>query len=232
MSKKKLNWYNISVFSSISVGILLIALGAYFSTISLTQLSIAYNILKLKDGFSVSDKELNDLINKQRFTANFSNDGLLLQDLGFTELTMAKRYGYFSKEGASMLDLAKNHLQDGLALSPANSYGWLRLAYINTLTEGASKDVSNAVYMSVTTSPYNYKMIYYRLSLAIISWDYFNEDNKETLLQQIRVAWRWDKKQVFNLATSENAKNIIENALLPSPEDTLEFNKMFINNSR
>ncbi len=229
MNKETFDWYKISVFSSISIGILLIGLGAYFSTVSLTQISIADKLFKLKDGVSISDNDLNDLINKQRFAARFSNEGLLLQDLGFTELTMAKRYGYFSKEGSNLLKSAKKHLQQGLSVAPANSFGWLRLAYMNILTDGASEDVSNTIYMSVTTSPYNYQIIYYRLSLAIISWDYFNEDDKDTLLQQIRVGWRWDKKKIFNLVTSENAKNIVEAALLSSPEDTVEFNNMFIN---
>ncbi|MDA0967530.1 MAG: hypothetical protein O2970_11315 [Proteobacteria bacterium] len=226
MNRSSINWYKISISGTIFIGGILIVLGTYFSTISIMQVSTSDILLKLKSNETLSNQEISFLIEKKRLVSNLSSEGTLLQDLALAELAMAKRYGVFSEDGKKLLNYAKQNLEDGLRSSPANSVGWLRLAYINLLSLGASKEVSNAIYMSINTAPYNYRIIHYRLGLAMVSWDYFSKDEKETLFQQMRIAWRWNKKKTIALITSEKSITMFTKALRSSSDDVSEFNKM------
>ena len=67
--------------------------------------------------------------------------------------------------------------------------------------------------MSVITSPYEFKILYYRLDLARISWNYFSEDQKETIKQQMRIAWEFNKERTMAIFASKTERMILQDEI-------------------
>jgi len=218
--------HKISLKLSFAIAFILIIMGSYSVVQAVAGRDVANAVFKIKEGKFVSTDRLRKLAEQQNIVVKLSGDGLLLQDLGLIKITLAKRYGYFSRTGKKYLQAASLHTKNGLAKSPAHSVGWLRLAYINMLLEGSTRDVSKAIYMSIVTSPYNYRMIYYRLNLAIIAWKHCTPEERDAVLQQIRIGWSWDKKRILEFVKSDNAKSIVRSALYGSYEDLAEFDRV------
>lgn len=210
---KNIPWYRISKFSSSLIAPAIFILAIYFAAISYMQLGNEERLYKIKSEVVLPTQELLKLIKKQEKTSAIADDGMLYQDLGLVQLEVARRYGYESEKGSKLLKSSVQNLERGTSLSPARSIGWIRLAYAKMLLDGPSEYVSNAIYMSAVTAPYNYDILFYRLKLAIIVWKYFNDEQRDLLLQQVRIGHSANKRRMLTLKESKRGNEILLEAL-------------------
>lgn len=215
--KIKLN--KVSALLSLLIGFILIILGSFYTALNWSQISTAEILYKLKSRQNVEISQIESYIAIKSKVAEDSFNGTLLQDLAFAQFVLSKQLGYFSPEGKKLLDSAKSNLIKGLKFSPANGYSWFRLAYINMLLDGVSQDVSDALYMSMILISHDYPILYQRLGFAFLAWDYFSDEQKDTIYRQIRLGWKWNGWQIALLARSEQSTQIIINAFEYSQQD-------------
>jgi hypothetical protein len=223
--KNKIQWHKISFISSMVIGSSLFLLGAYFAIISFATMGVDNGMKQIKQGITLEDGQLEDLIKTQTQAAGIAGSGVLYEDLALAEMTLAEDYGFFSKDGRQLLESAQAHLHKGVELSPARSIGWYRLAYVKIMLVGSSKEVSDIVYMAILTAPYDYRALPKRLQMAMMSWKYFNGEQKDVIYQQIRIGWQKNKWDILRLAKAEGVRPIILEDLKNSEEDKVEFEK-------
>ncbi len=115
-------------------------------------------------------------------------------------------------------------LRHGLALAPANSFAWARLAYVELARGGPSTAVTEALKMSMLTAPYEPRLLYSRLDLSLLVWRQFDDEGRTLVARQIRYAWEMSPPRLARLAQKRNASRIVADALADDPNDVTEFN--------
>ncbi len=191
---------NITVFIALIIGMAVFIIGIYLNVTALKQLPSNQIMAKLLNNKEVSIDELNDVISNQNSNANPA----ILSDLGEAEFTLAHRYGIFTVDGAKLLTEAKAHFKASLSLAPANSFAWQRLAYISFILGDSYEDVATYIYTSTMTGPYNKNLIFYRLELSMLVWDYFTDDQRGLIMNQIKIAAYTDSKKTENILKARN----------------------------
>lgn len=173
----------------------------------------------------VPTETLNDTLSHYQ-NALPSHDGELYMDASLLSLTDATRYGAFSDYGTALLNQARGDLKEGLALSPVDTTGWARLAYVELLLEGPDKLVADALYMSALTGPYQAQSFYNRLSRIPLIWDIATSDQKQLFLNQIAYAWSQGKQHVFKVLSSTIGLEMLKLALINDPGETETLDEM------
>lgn len=220
---KQNSWY-VAILGLITLSSLfLLMAGSYSSILAYKSSRIPSVFAPLGTGAREAGNGLMVLVEQQRELAALFPNGRMWCELGLSELILAGKLGYFSAKGKDMLTAASGHIEKGLALSPVNSMAWARLAYISILLKGPNEEAGKALAMSVSTAPYQYPLVYYRLPYAMMLWQYYNEEEKEVFYRQIRIGWQWAPKEIVAMAGSTNAVTIIMEAFQPYPSLVEEF---------
>ncbi len=108
-------------------------------------------------------------------------------------------------EGAAkrgLLERAIGEMQAGLALAPAGSRDWLRLAYLTALLNGRDPRAAEAVQLAIRTSPYDApEFLAWRLDLSLYLWPLFDDAaERQRIERQIRLAWEEAPEELAGLA--------------------------------
>jgi hypothetical protein len=180
-------WYKITNFTTVIIASTVILLSFYFSFVNIIRAGIDQEVSDMRAKKPFTAIKLQELIARQKSISSFYQSSNSLSNLAISEIFLANYYGYFSPQGRDMLESAKNNLQISLIKSPANSESWFRLAYIESLLESPSQSIANAIYMSIVSMPYDYKIIQSRLVLAEMVEDYFDDEQKEVIKNQITI---------------------------------------------
>ena len=88
------------------------------------------------------------------------------------------------------LKAAKVDLELGLAVAPARSIDWLRLAATRQALDGPSREIIPFLQMSIQTGPWIEPMWPVRLRLIIDSWGYFTDAQKAEMQAYVAEMWK------------------------------------------
>lgn len=99
----------------------------------------------------------------------------------------------------ALLEGAKHNLEQALAISPANAYGWFRLAILDLLLEKPFTQAVSALLMSIKTGPHEQAFLIQRLSLCLVTAHAFKTDEFDWIRQQVIAAWQASPTQLLNI---------------------------------
>ena len=173
----------------------------------------------------VGRDDLEILIASQRRGLRFGESGRKWTDLGLAQLLLAREQGVRGGIKIEMVSQAIVSLKTGLALAPANPFAWTRLAYAQSLTMGPSPSVAWDLRMALLTARYEPRLLFIRLELCLRSWSFFKPEDRELVFQQVRLAWRKNRKRLVDVAVKTGQVNVVRAALLGSRKDLSAFEK-------
>jgi hypothetical protein len=209
------------------------ALGACLLVFGLPRLASAVVMVPaervldaLEAGRPVSEEDLGRLAWRASAARRFSASGRFAAQLAGAKLAQADRLP--ARAQAERRDLvvdAVSLLEGSLSASPADSYGWARLAYARNLRDGAGPGAADAWRMSVLTAPAEPRLALWRVRLGLALAAHLREGDHDLLDRQIRLAWRADPDQLSGFAKSSGPEvtRLVRAALLDQPEDLQRF---------
>ena len=175
----------------------------------------------IQSGDDVRNSDLEDLASSREAALGWIESGREWTDLGLAQMRLAERAG--PDGGARLLDESATSLRRGLALAPANSFAWARLAYVELGRGGPSPAVIEALKMSMLTASYEPRLLYSRLDLSLLVWRQFDEEGRALVARQIRYAWELSRPRLARLAQKRNSTRIVADALAGVPKDVNDF---------
>ncbi len=175
----------------------------------------------IQSGDDVRDSELEDLASSRAAALGWIESGRAWTDLGLAQMRLANKAGLDG--GRRLLEESVSSLRRGLALAPANSFAWARLAYVELARGGPSTAVTEALNMSMLTAPYEPRLLYSRLDLSLLVWRQFDEEGRALVAQQVRYAWEMSRTRLARLAQKRNASRTVADALADDPKDVNDF---------
>jgi predicted Zn-dependent protease len=146
---------------------------------------------------------------------------VIYDDLAMGALARAKRNGLPREE----LQAAKDWQQQALALSPADPYGWARLAFLDLLT-GDRDDAARALAHSIETGPHEPRLLVSRIGTAMLLGDRLDPAFRAQLPATIREAWAHNPEALAQAAREGHYTAQVEAALADQPEELTKFRRM------
>lgn len=227
-------WGRISTLSiALIMGMALLWMGVPQLVAALWMLPGDSTLQRLQKQKPVTAKKLEIVIESRTAALKWISSGQIYNDRALGRLMQEDATGPDAQQiRADRLNRAIQDLEAGLALAPADPYGWARLALVKQLRTGPSKDVASALIMSLLTGPYEPDMIPLRLELAFQNWGHLAVRDRELVDQQIRYAWIRSKKQILEMARDPRRLAAIRAALAKEPGSLEGFEKLYSRPSR
>jgi len=179
----------------------------------------------LLQGSKVPDDDLLRLETSRRRTASWFPMNAPYDDLSMVSLERSAR----SKDtviAKAYVTEAELWQRKALFVSPADPYGWYRLAYLFYLTDGPSERVFMAWRQSFFAAPYEPRLLVPRLQMAISLDARLDADTRGSLPRMIRDAWREDPEGLVQAARDGVFISTVEAALRNAPDDLAMFHTM------
>lgn len=192
------------------------------------------SVLKIDGNQILTKKQLRHEIPMDSYDSMISSfeNGLFLIDDGGTYINLGLAKMLKSEvaentpiESKNLIASAKSDLEKGLAIAPLNPYGWIRLAHTIMLLEGPSRLVVNALKASIQAAYYEPQIMHSRLEYCFLNWDYFSEEDREIVYQQLLNAWKLSPDKTFALASSTKRVEVFRAALLRDRDSFRQFQK-------
>lgn len=210
-------------------GGLLVILGVPRTIGALSMLPSGPVLRKIQFLEPVQPKDLKILIASQKRGLPWGESGRKWTDLGLAQLLMAEQTVSDASARQALIEDAIDSLKSGLSTTPANPFAWTRLAYAEILKAGPSQAAASALGMSLSTAPFEPRLLYVRLELSFRTWRYFQADDRGLVLKQIRYAWHKNRAKLVHLALRTNRVNLVRTALLRTPAELSDFEKRLRN---
>ena len=204
------------------VGAALLYLGAPRAIEAVWMYSGNRTMLDIQAQEGVSNEKLADLIEALNDSMFLMESGRKRTDLGLAQLLLSARTED-EPEAQELLVRARESLRKGLALAPANGFAWTRLAYVETLISGPSKEIAGILQMAMLTMPFEPQLLLFRLELCFFAWPYFDEENQNLVYEQVRYAWHDSATQLVELAARAERVELVRDALASTPEELDRF---------
>jgi hypothetical protein len=205
---------------------LLIALALPRLLASLTVLPSAPTLSRLQSLEPVDTTDLQRLVRNQRRALVWQASGRTWTDLGLAQLLLAERLGDEDPRSQPRFSAARQALIEGLSVAPANPFAWSRLAYAEAVLSSWSERAASALRMAFITGPYEPRLLWPRLRLALAAWPYIPPADQEMVLHQLRQAWTADPEALTALVSKQNQVDLARTALAGSPSDLRAFDTL------
>jgi hypothetical protein len=202
---------------------LLIALAVPRLLAALTVLPSAPTLNRLQSLEPVQERHLEQLVRNQRRALIWQAGGRTWTDLGLAQLLLAERLADADPQSQQRFAAARQALIEGLSVAPANPFGWSRLAYAEAVLSGWSERAISALRMAFITGPYEPRLLWPRLRLALAAWPYVEAPDQEMVLHQVRQAWAADPEALTALVAELDQAELARTALAGSPGDARAF---------
>ena len=178
--------------------------------------------LAVMQGEHPSDDGLVRLDISRRTTAAWFPMNNLYNDLALVAL---ERSGRAKDPSISKAYIKEAELwqRKALFISPADPYGWYRLAYLYYLTDGPSQRVADAWTQSLAVAPFEPRLLVPHLQMAMSLGDKIEEETRKSYPRLARDAWREDPQNLAKAAQDGSFVTIVEDALRNDPEDLQQF---------
>ena len=167
-------------------------------------------------GHTPSADALDRLVASRRQASAWVEDSRAWFEIGRARLAGAAGAGYRTPRGRAGLDRAGAAYDRGLAGSPGNAIAWMRLGEIRLLRAGPSPAAAAALYMSIRTAPFHFRVMIERLRLSFLVWPHFDARGRRAVVRQVRIASRnrWLSPRLEKLAATPE----VAAALMPVME--------------
>lgn len=213
-------------FALTCYGLILIAitfqtLGAH--CVLLSNNNVRQRILNGKD---ITSEDMASYETAQKRALHWLPGTEIMDELAATSLIKARQ---FPTEANNTLKEALVWQRSSLALAPANTYGWTRLAYLHLITEGPSPIAAAALALSLETGPYEPSIMLTRVTMAIAMLDIIDDDTRARLPPMIRAAWEHEPGQLTETARREKFISLVDDALQNDPAALAQFRNYLAN---
>jgi hypothetical protein len=143
----------------------------------------------------------------------------------------AERAGFAQAQARALLHEARQELEQGLALDPANGFGWMRLALAElALTGTVTPKIAAALNMSYATTPFEANLMLLR---AEVAFGYYGELDP-TLQARARddIAFLWsrsweDQKALMSYACRSGRAFLLAQALRSDKDKLAELDTLY-----
>ena len=174
-------------------------------------------IAELRAGAAIESRYLGVAAESQGSALEWIDDGRGQGWLGLLTFLLARDRG-FDDDGRGLLDRSIGAHRRGLALSPAQTYAWARLAHAELVREGPGPRIGPLIELSIVTAPYNYALVFRRLELCFMAWRQLDDRMRALVAKQVRFAASYKPRRLAKLAKQRYAISIVRAALADVPD--------------
>ena len=113
------------------------------------------------------------------------------------------------EERALALIEGQESIQNALSRDPAHSHSWARLAWYSYLLDGPSQEVVAKLKMSIYTAPAKRSLIFWRIGMAGLCRNFWDQDFENLLTRQINLAWRISPRQLSSVVSGTDMEELV-----------------------
>ena len=124
------------------------------------------------------------------------------------------------------LDQARTTLPGVLAREPAHTNAWVHLAYTEWLSKGANPKSVDALRMSIHTSPADRQILLWRLKLAGLNRNFWDNGFKDLILGQAALAWQYAPHSLAEIAQTYHVDDLVKQVLPDDPAEVVRFERL------
>jgi hypothetical protein len=199
------------------LGVVALALGGPSLMGAVTALRANSMLAGAEKGIQPAPDSLEDLVESSYAASVWHGDSRVWFATGLARLASAKLEMDDERLHRRLLDRAIFALDRGLAMSPANSIGWMCMGEALLMRAGASPRAARALRMSVQTAPVVPEYAVRRLELLLKLWDVYDGDGRAMIVEQALIARRNGKtaeavERLLATAEGEPLAQVIEPA--------------------
>ncbi|QQR68574.1 MAG: hypothetical protein IPI58_06925 [Alphaproteobacteria bacterium] len=182
----------------------------------------------LQNARSLDDKELDELIaSREQPESQWVDTARAQTDLAQAYLIRAERAGLATPAGQEGIASALAAQQHALSLTPVDTFGWMRLAYLRLRTGAPMPGVVKALALSLDTGPHEPILAKSRMTMMALLRNQLSPETWEEWPAQARLAWRKEAAGTFLAARLAQVLPELRQALAESPGDVQRFDAMF-----
>lgn len=213
-TKKIFSRYKLISFLSLSLSVALgyYSLNNYIVIKQQNPIDAKFKELKLGKVEFTND-DINHIIQMRKIAFEKSQNYQYLLDIGVANFYLANRNGSKNINGRRYLAFSKYYLTEYLTHAPSNSYAWLYLSYVNMLIGDDINQINKAYAMSIKTGEFQGTLIFTRLKITTLLYNYLTDENKEIFYEQIRTVNSRHKYRIKPYMKSDFAKEIMQKAI-------------------
>lgn len=172
--------------------------------------------LALLEGRAVSTQDLDWLEKSRKAVVAWFPLNTLYNDLAVVAMERAKLASGTS--AAPYFKEAEVWQRRALAASPADPYGWFRLAFLFFMTDGPSARTAAAWTQSVAAAPFEPRLMLARTQLAVKLGGFIPSEARLTMDRLIRETWLVDPHGLTRAAAEGAFVSKVEEALADDPD--------------
>ncbi len=178
-------------------------------------------------GEPVSSEDVVSFIQSRERAALWHPSNAVYDDLAMGMLERVRRSGFPPTPTLTPeLEQVIVWQTSALRLSPADTYGWSRLAYVRIITEGLSASAAEALTHSIEAAPYEPRLMITRINMAVLLGDKLAPDMRRQIPQMISAAWKLFPKELVQSAQQGRYAPAVEAVLKDNPEDLTQWKKL------
>ncbi len=181
-------------------------------------------LARIRDRKPVTVDDLRRLTSSREAALAWHETGRRHADLALARLMLLERRRIVRTDRD--LPEIRASLRRGLMLTPADAYGWTRLAGVERLLATGAQAGLREVEMAILTGPYERPLAFPRLAIALSLRSVARPDTRILIDRQIRWAWRADRWATVAAARHTQAFDAVRAALYGAPRDLATFRAM------
>ncbi len=214
------SWPNIGrILVSLGLGLVLLWLSVPQLMAAFANLSGDSVLTQLQLGKQVTREDLQRFATSREDSLDWVDAGRTRSELGMGYLELARTVGYGTQMGSVYLTKSAEALTEGLTRSPADSYAWVRLAFMGLQLNVEGIDARHALIMSILTGPHERYLVPSRVQYALVLWDQLDTSQQRLVYDQIAYMDRISPKHLLELARLKNRnQSVVLDALAQNPE--------------
>jgi hypothetical protein len=160
---------------------------------------------------------------KQALLWNQSAHYWQIQAAFYQRLFNTHPFQEFQKKRTTLKNI-QSSIQQGLAISPVDPFGWFHLAKVNKLLETPKPEVINALQLSFYAERVEPELVINRLAFSYEYYADFNHDLQQLWQNQLLTAWTFTPGELIKfVAQNPETKEIALQAFVNSPDDAEKF---------
>ncbi len=178
---------------------------------------------RLLAGEKIENVDLARFYASRQFASSWFPENALYNDLASASFEMADRV----KDETARKFMEDSALWEykALAASPADAFGWYRMAYLYYSVDGPSQRAMQAWSMSLASAPYEPRLVFPRLQMAMsLGAKFLQQDSARLHVPHlIREAWDDHPDRLAELAMHGSFITVVEDVLRNNPDDLAAF---------
>jgi hypothetical protein len=164
-------------------------------------------------------------VDRDAAALRWRRSGGLLKQLGLAQGDLADHAASGAGGADDLRRAARQNLEAGLALAPADPAAWAALARLD-FGQNDPDRAPRALALSLLTGPNEPDLLWPRLELALAKWSSLADSDRALMAAQLRQAWGRDPAKLVDLARRNAAGDAVRSALADQPDAVTQFNSL------